>query len=293
MTFPLSDRVGRITDVVVAVDMHHSFVGDVGARLIAPDGSTSVTLFDRTGVSMGNDEGDDSDLAGPFVFTDGAPTSPSLVGGSCLGRRRRAIPHGQYRARRPVSGRRQHPDHAGLRRGSVRPTARGHSASSTADGLTGSVDDATLYVATDGVAPEPLPVPDTTAPETILTTAPAGGIAKALVVPFAFGSSEAGSSFLCSMDGAAYAACSTPTSATVTSGAHTFRVVARDAAGNVDASPASATFTAYDCQALDSKVTQLSKVVKKLKKAVKATKKKVALAEDAGDKAKVTKLTTS
>ena len=61
---------------------------------------------------------------------------------------------------------------------------------------------------------------------------------------FAFSSTESGSSFACSIDSAPFTPCTSPhTTATLTDGEHTFEVQATDAAGNVDPSPASRTFT--------------------------------------------------
>ena len=69
--------------------------------------------------------------------------------------------------------------------------------------------------------PAPPPLPDTTAPETSITSAPANGSATGASIAFA--SSEAGSSFSCSLDGGAWGACSSPKSYTnPTVGSHTF-----------------------------------------------------------------------
>jgi len=79
---------------------------------------------------------------------------------------------------------------------------------------------------------------DTVAPDTTITLGPPtpSGSASA---NFAFSSSEAGSSFACSLDAAGITPCSSPTTYSgLGDGAHTFRVEAVDAAGNADATPA-------------------------------------------------------
>ena len=86
-------------------------------------------------------------------------------------------------------------------------------------------------------------VADTTAPETSIDSGPSGLTASSSVT-FSFGASEAGSRFECSLDAAAFAGCSSPASyAGLAEGEHTFRVRAIDAAGNVDATPASRSWT--------------------------------------------------
>jgi len=58
-------------------------------------------------------------------------------------------------------------------------------------------------------------------------------------VPRSFSSSEAGSHFQCRLDGASFAACSSPKAYSgLGSGAHRFKVRAIDRAGNVDRTPA-------------------------------------------------------
>lgn len=85
------------------------------------------------------------------------------------------------------------------------------------------------------------PQADEQAPETTITSAPKRKVKtrKARVrASFAYSSSEQGSRFECSLDGAPFSACSDRFTAKVKKGRHTFRVRAIDAAGNVDASPA-------------------------------------------------------
>jgi hypothetical protein len=88
-------------------------------------------------------------------------------------------------------------------------------------------------------------VADTTPPETTITSGAAEG--EPLTVDsatFGFSSSESGSTFECSLDGGAFASCGSPQSYTnLSNGSHTFSVRATDAAGNVDATPASRTFS--------------------------------------------------
>ncbi|MCY1073568.1 kelch repeat-containing protein [Archangium lansingense] len=83
---------------------------------------------------------------------------------------------------------------------------------------------------------------DQTAPDTALTSAPASP-SNQPTASFTF-SSEASASFECSLDGAAFSACTSPaTYAQLPEGPHSFRVRARDVAGNVDATPAAHDWT--------------------------------------------------
>jgi plastocyanin len=82
-------------------------------------------------------------------------------------------------------------------------------------------------------------VPDTAPPDTTITAGPAGTVSSTSA-DFEFSASEPGLSFECSLDGEAFAACSSPQSYSgLADGAHTFEVRATDAAGNADTSPAS------------------------------------------------------
>jgi hypothetical protein len=88
-----------------------------------------------------------------------------------------------------------------------------------------------------GNAASQLPPCDGTAPETTITSQPkARRTAKA--AQFAFSSTEVGSTFECSIDGAPFTGCLSPLIRTVGLGPHVFQVRATDAAGNVDQSPA-------------------------------------------------------
>ncbi|MGH3117098.1 MAG: DUF7594 domain-containing protein, partial [Gaiellales bacterium] len=84
---------------------------------------------------------------------------------------------------------------------------------------------------------------DTTAPETTIDSGPSG-VENSNTATFTFSANEAGSTFECRLDGAQYAACTSPkTYSGLSEGSHTFDVRAVDGAGNTDPSPASRTWT--------------------------------------------------
>jgi hypothetical protein len=79
---------------------------------------------------------------------------------------------------------------------------------------------------------------DTVAPDTAITSSPPASSSSASA-NFTFTSSEAGSTFACSLDAGGITPCGSPTTYSgLGDGAHTFRVEAVDAAGNADATPA-------------------------------------------------------
>lgn len=87
-------------------------------------------------------------------------------------------------------------------------------------------------------------VVDTVAPNTTITGGPAEGSSSANTTPtFTFSSTEAGSTFQCKIDAGSFATCSSGFTPTLGTGSHTFSVRAIDAAGNVDATPATRIFT--------------------------------------------------
>lgn len=84
---------------------------------------------------------------------------------------------------------------------------------------------------------------DTLAPDTFLTSVPAA-LTSSSSATFSFSSNEGGVSYGCSLDGSAYALCSTPTTFVgLSDGTHTLAVRATDGVGNVDPTPASYTWT--------------------------------------------------
>ena len=84
---------------------------------------------------------------------------------------------------------------------------------------------------------------DLTPPQTTITSGPSGMVAIASAA-FTFVSSEASSTFACSLDGLPFSGCTSPFSVTgLAQGAHTFAVEAIDAAGHVDTTPATRAWT--------------------------------------------------
>jgi len=86
---------------------------------------------------------------------------------------------------------------------------------------------------------------DRAAPDTTITGGPNGTV-TVNTASFSFSASEAGARFECSLDGGAFAPCSSPQSyGGLTDGDHSFAVRAVDAAGNVDPSPATQSWKAH------------------------------------------------
>jgi hypothetical protein len=87
---------------------------------------------------------------------------------------------------------------------------------------------------------------DATAPETSITAQPASPT-TATSASFSFASSEPGSTFACQLDSGSWTPCSSPqTYSTVALGEHEFSVRATDAAGNVDPTPATQSWTVQE-----------------------------------------------
>jgi hypothetical protein len=118
-------------------------------------------------------------------------------------------------------------------------------------------------------------------PDTQLTTAPAGGVAKGLTVPLAFTSDNPNATFSCAVDGAAPSSCASPAVLTLAPGPHTFSVAAEDADG-VDETPATVAFTVYDCTLLDRVVTLKTAKVARTARRVKRARHRLRAAVHAG-----------
>ena len=84
---------------------------------------------------------------------------------------------------------------------------------------------------------------DKTAPNTLVYDGPAdGSTTAARTSTFVFGADDPSAAFECRFDAEMFAPCTSPQTRLLDDGTHTFEVRARDAAGNVDASPATRTW---------------------------------------------------
>ncbi len=101
----------------------------------------------------------------------------------------------------------------------------------------------TCVVTVNAVIPVTATFTDTTPPDTTIVSGPSDPSSDATPT-FTFFSTEPGSTFRCSLDGAPFAVCTSPRQVVVGDGAHTFQVAATDAGGNADPTPASYAWTA-------------------------------------------------
>ena len=109
----------------------------------------------------------------------------------------------------------------------------------------GPRDITVTFTGSGDTEPPPPPPPDKTAPQTSFISKPAKVLRRARLpvsVRFAFASNEPSSTFQCSLDGRAFAPCTSPKILSVRAGRHTFRVRATDKAGNRDTTPAAHSF---------------------------------------------------
>lgn len=98
--------------------------------------------------------------------------------------------------------------------------------------------------------------PDTTPPQTQISSGPADGARVTAPPSYGFTSPDADTAgFECSVDGGTFEPCASPFQVAVSPGAHTFAVRAYDEVPNVDATPATRSFTLRDlCQEARTKL---------------------------------------
>src|SRR5690606_31594471 len=96
VTFNVPGLTGAVESVEVDFTIAHTWVGDVTATVIAPDGTTSLVLFGRTGVTATSTCGESSKLGGTYSFTDAAAGGNWWAVSAPLGTSD-IIPAGSYR----------------------------------------------------------------------------------------------------------------------------------------------------------------------------------------------------
>jgi subtilisin-like proprotein convertase family protein len=98
VTFTVSGIAGNVTNVELSLTGTHTWVGDVQATLIAPNGAAH-RLFGYTGATTAAEFGDDSDLGGTYVFKDMAsPPSGGWWQEATAKTGTQALASGDYRA---------------------------------------------------------------------------------------------------------------------------------------------------------------------------------------------------
>jgi subtilisin-like proprotein convertase family protein len=97
VTFTVNGVSGTINNVEVEFTLNpqHDWVGDLDVRLISPGGALQHVIFSRTGATVPTQVGSLNDAAGPYVFKDAAPVSPTWW--SAAGAVNTPIPSGMYR----------------------------------------------------------------------------------------------------------------------------------------------------------------------------------------------------
>ena len=70
VAFAVSGLAGPISSVALSTDFTHTYIGDLTATLIAPNGVAALVVFGRVGGSRINSTGDSSNLSGTYVFSD-------------------------------------------------------------------------------------------------------------------------------------------------------------------------------------------------------------------------------
>jgi hypothetical protein len=259
VTFNVSGLTVAPTNVQVTFTMEpvDQTLGEVAVELLSPIGERH-TILGRTGAVTGDPCGDSSYLFGPYTFSDLATAPPhggwwqaaAATGATDL------VPSGTYRstnsggdgATAPMPPTSITAAFAGAanRNGEWRLRF-----TDLVSGGTAPVTAATLDISTTPVLPPPVvppvlppkpptrpPVrPDNNPPQTKIKMRPDNKTDKAKA-KFRFSSDERDSTFQCSLNGSKFKRCRSPKTVTAKRGKNTFRVRARDIAGNLDRTPA-------------------------------------------------------
>jgi hypothetical protein len=259
VTFDVSGLTVAPTNVEVSFTLApaHQYLGDLVVQLFSPIGEKQ-TILGRTGAVTADHCGDSSNLAGPYTFSDLA-TAPPLGGwwqAAAAAGQADAVQSGTYRstgsggagATDPMPATSITAAFAGAANRTGVWTLRFTDVGAPA---TASVTAATLDISTTPVVPPVLPPvlpprppttpprvrPDNDPPQTKINKRP-DDKTDALKAKFKFSSDERHSTFQCSLNGSKFKRCRSPITVTADKGKNTFRVRAKDLAGNLDRTPA-------------------------------------------------------
>lgn len=97
VTFNVTGISGTVNDIWISMNLTHSWVGDIDARLTAPNGTTSHVIFASTGATTATGAGDSSDLLGVYRFIDNATGTNWWAAAAAAGAAV-PIPAGDYRS---------------------------------------------------------------------------------------------------------------------------------------------------------------------------------------------------
>jgi hypothetical protein len=258
VTFNVSGLTGVPTNVQVTftLEPEDQSLGQVLVELLSPIGERH-TILGRTGAVTGDPCGDTSYLAGPYTFSDLATAPPhggwwqaaAATGETAL------VPSGTYRstnsggegATAPMPPTSITASFAGAanRNGEWRLRF-----TDLVSGGTAPVTGASLDISTRPVLPPVTPpvfppkppsrrrvAPDENPPQTRIKQRPDNRTDSARA-RFRFSSDEPDSTFQCSLNGSKFKRCRSPKVVTADRGKNTFRVRAKDIAGNLDRTPA-------------------------------------------------------
>ena len=76
VTFSVTGIIGSVSNVSLSATMAHTWVGDLTATLIAPNGASHI-VFARTGATTATSSGDSDNLNGTYAFGDAFTNPPS------------------------------------------------------------------------------------------------------------------------------------------------------------------------------------------------------------------------
>lgn len=100
VTFTVSGISTPVSDVQISLTGSHTWLGDLEVTLIAPDNTTTATIFKNVGAATATACGSSSDLGGTYNFFDTAPDTPTFWNAAVT----TPVPVGNYRSSAALTG---------------------------------------------------------------------------------------------------------------------------------------------------------------------------------------------